>query len=1180
MGVRLVAGRAGAGKTHWCQSQIADALAERLIDGPPLILLTPEQAALQMERALLARSPSGTLGRCEVLSFRRLAHRILSLTAQPVPEIISPNGSQMVLRHLIAKHRRSLKEFAKVAHRTGFIQSVQQTIVELLQDCVSIDDLEECEELARSDGDPSEARLHDLSLIYRAYLDFLGSQRVDPEGVLDLARARMASGDFIVGARIWIDGFAGLTGQQLRMIVALAQRAAHIDVALLLDTKRGQAADPDAAPDELSIFVRMEQTWATLSKSLYDAGVEIEPPKLLGQDVLPRFEHCPVLANVELRLFSVVPDAKSQPDRSENPDSIRIIEFADRRQEVAAVVRQIRDLVVDPPSFSKDKKPLRYRDIAVIVRDLEPYHDLLSADLTAAGIPFFIDRRQPTHHHPLVRFVRASLALAGGGDIPQNVVSLLKSSLTGLDNLPANELENYLLAYRLSAPGAWREPWTHSPDPDSIDTKDGVERPLSPSLEAVLARINIARQTLVDAFADWWPDGEAGSRSRHCKKWVAGLYELMERLQIRKSLAAWASAADSCDDLAEPTLHRQVWADLVKLLDELSEVLGETSMTARQFREVVDAGLAEFTLGLVPPTLDQVLVSSIERSRHPPIRAAFVLGLVDGQFPAAHADDSLLSDHERSVMQKADVPLTRSRLHRILDERALAYIAFTRTGEFLWASHPASDERGRSLEPSPFWSGLIAASGVSSESAESSVETTIDVCSAPQLSAELALHLRKWCEESLSDTAANPWLALFEWSKSQPLLREPLSAALRSFSPIAATGQLSAGFIQRLWHPPHTTSVSRLESFARCPFQHFATYGLQLSPRPTQEVRVAQIGRLYHEILEQFVNELMETGQTLKELSPAQVAESLSRSCELIVPRFAEAAHLDDPDQRKLSWRCGKELPAAIDAHKTGLAQTGLSPIAVEKKFGFNDADALPAIALKLSDGRQVLIRGKIDRIDLLPLGDKSLAMVFDYKRSMGKRLRLEEVYHGLALQLLAYLLVIRDHGDKLSNTRIIPTGSFYLPLVAGLPRVDHPSEADKAGFNPHAEMRPAGVFDFDWIDSLDPECTDGTRSRTIRAGKLKDGKLANANRSDAVASGQLPLLLDHVRSKLTSLAEAWLSGDVAVRPAHLGKDLPCTYCDYRAVCRFEHATRETNALVRMTNTEVLTAIAEAAAHE
>ncbi|HVP11260.1 MAG TPA: ATP-dependent nuclease subunit B, partial [Phycisphaerae bacterium] len=191
MAVRLIAGRAGSGKTHWCQGQICEALASSLVEGPRLIMLVPEQAALQMERGLLAMSPARTLGRCEVLSFRRLAHRILNESAGPTPAILSPTGRQMALRHLIARHRKSLREFAGVADRGGTVAAVARTITELLQECASPDRLEAEGKAALAEQDPSGPRLHDIALLYRAYLDYLGSQRVDPEGVLDLARSRL-----------------------------------------------------------------------------------------------------------------------------------------------------------------------------------------------------------------------------------------------------------------------------------------------------------------------------------------------------------------------------------------------------------------------------------------------------------------------------------------------------------------------------------------------------------------------------------------------------------------------------------------------------------------------------------------------------------------------------------------------------------------------------------------------------------------------------------------------------------------------------------------------------------------------------------------------------------------------------------------------------------------------------
>jgi ATP-dependent helicase/nuclease subunit B len=448
MAVRLIAGRAGCGKTHHCLTQIASMLEARLIDGPRLILLVPEQAGLQMERSLLTRTRARLLGRCEVLSFRRLAHRLLSDSAAPSPVVMTPIGRQMALRYLIGRHHRELTEFARVANRPGFVASISATLTELLQESASVEQLESAATDAQRAQHPSALRLHDVALLYRVYLEYLGSQRVDPEGVLDLARARLSECELLSGAHVWIDGFAGLTQQQQRMIVALARHTAEVQIALLMDDRR-----TDGPPDELSLFARTEQTWAVLSRALREAGVAIEPPLLLSCDPAPRFARSELVL-LERNLFR--DESAASPRDPSSPAGcgpVRYVVAPDRRAECAAAARAILDLV------QAEQSPMRFRDIAVIVRDLEPYHDLLSAELAAHGIPFFIDRRRPTYHHPLVQWIRAALALLIDRRVDQTVCQLLKTGLVSVDPEEADTLENYLLAHGIEDAAAWDEPW-------------------------------------------------------------------------------------------------------------------------------------------------------------------------------------------------------------------------------------------------------------------------------------------------------------------------------------------------------------------------------------------------------------------------------------------------------------------------------------------------------------------------------------------------------------------------------------------------------------------------------------------------------------------------------------------------------------------------------------------------
>ncbi len=1153
MGIRLIAGRAGSGKTWWCQERIRRALAERLIDGPRLIMLVPEQAGLQMEGTLLATSAAQALGRCDVLSFRRLARRILNEATGPTPTALTTTGRQMALRHLLGRRHRSLREFGKVTRHAGFIVELSLGVAELLQECVSVEQLEACASEAADAGDAGAARLHDVALLYRAYLDYLSDQRVDPEGVLDLARARLGRAEWLAGSHIWIDGFAGFTRQQARMIATLGAVASQVDIALLLDPEA--SGGWGAGPDELSLFARTEQTWASLQKELIEAGLAIEPTVRLGGEARPRFAKSPSLRELERRFFATETDEAASPQgdgvssaSTSQPDAcVRLVEARDRRTEVDAAIRMIVDLV------QREEDPMRYREIAIAVRDLTPYHDLISAGLQRHGIPFFIDRRRPTYHHPLVQAIRAALGLMGGGRFDESILQLLKCGLSGLTDGEADGLENHCLAFGLWMPGMWDETWTTPQAPAGVED---------------------ARGRLRTHLGEWWPTDPTHRGRPKARVWAERLVGLLERLGVAERLATWSEQAEARGDLDEAAEHEHVWGDWVTLLEEFVAALGDERMTGRQFRAVIESGLSEFTLGLTPPTVDQLLVGSIERSRHPAVRAMLVLGFCDGAFPARAIDDAILGDRELAYLAERDVAVGRTRQQRIVDERLLAYIAVTRPSELLWVGFPQSDDEGKPIAASPYWPALRAAlPGVVVETAGPVGVEAISTVS--DLAGGLATHLRRWVDGRLDDEAATAWLTLYDWARSPARvgIRSVVGSALASLG-AATEAHLDAAATRKLLPGPYRTSVTSLERFAACPFRHFAEHGLRLEQRRVHEIGAADYGKLYHTILEQFVSELIDTGAQLADLSPSDIAKQLDGLCDRVIPAYAAEWNLGLTEHAGVKRRSKAELPDALRGQKSTVGKTPLEPAMTEAAFGEGGGDALPALVLTTSRGVEVLVRGRIDRVDFVDAGEASLAVVFDYKRSLNKRLRLDEVFHGLALQLLAYLLVLRRGGGSPERGKIIPGGAFYVPLIGSFERLKHPSEADAEGFDPFARFKPRGVVDFDWIDELDPAMSAGA-AHAFAVKRKKDGGISNLDTSDAVADGALPQLLGHVRRKMTELAEAWIGGEIAVRPARLGKGIACSYCPMRSVCRFEYATHAVRMLSPMKRTVVLKALAD-----
>ncbi|MBI5764500.1 MAG: exodeoxyribonuclease V subunit gamma [Planctomycetes bacterium] len=1150
MGVRLIAGRAGSGKTHRCLSQIRDRLAESLVEGSRLILLVPEQAGLQMERSLLAMSGAGTLGRCEVLSFRRLAHRILSEAAGPSPVPLTPYGRQMALRLLISRNYRRLREFAKVAERPGFVHAISLSMAELMQEAVTIESLQEAAGRAESEGHPAAARLHDVSLLYHAYLEYLGSERVDPEGVLDLSRARMGDAPWLQGAEVWIDGFAGFTRQQARMILALGRVAGHVDIALLLDPARvGHAAD------ELSLFARTERTWAELAESLREEGVTVEPAVFLNAASRPRFASAPMLDALERDLFSVPRRSGFAATTEGEPNStIRFVQAPDRRSEVTAAVRAVQDLV------TRANSPLRYRDIAIVVRDLEPYHDLISAALQSSGIPFFIDRRRPTYHHPLVQVVRAALSLHSDGRIDRAMSALFKSGLSGLPDDLADAMENYALAHGLVSAATWDEPWRF-PLPGMGDEK----RP-SRAAVARLGEIEAGRARLREQLGDWWPSDEVQKGKRPCREWTSGLFALLERLQVTPALGRWCHEATARGELDEADEHQAVWNDFVKLLDELVAALGDEAMTRRQFREVLESGLSQLSLGLVPSTLDQVLVSSIERSRHPPVKAVLVIGFGAGQFPASVSEDTILADEERGWLEAGGVKLTRTRKGRLLDERMLAYIALTRPSEFLWVSYPTADERGRELGPSPYWGHVRSALPDIAEEVIAEGDAR-NVGTEGELVAGVTAWARERCQRAEGNEQSAAWAAAYEWGRSNDRIARALKASLGILMD-RSQGMLSKETASALWRSPYRTSVTAMEQYAECPFRHFAARGLSLQERHTHDIAAMDMGKVYHRVLEQFVNELIETGRPLTEIPVEEIAANLDRLCKSAVPEYAEQVRMEEREKRLALWRGGVELPPAVRGAKALLGRTRLRPWRTEMAFGLDGEGALPALEIATPKGRKVLLRGRVDRVDLVQGGQ--VAVVFDYKRSSGSRLKLDRVYHGLALQLLSYLLVLRNHVKTADGAAIKPGGAFFLPLLGGLESVGDPIAAAEDLPDPAKAFRPRGIVDFDAMGLLVSEFGEGQNQTFNVFRKKDDGSLGNEKTTDAVKGDQLPKLLDYVHGKLGELADSWIDGDVHVRPARLGRELPCTHCVYRGVCRYDYSAKQTNMLAELSRPEAI----------
>ncbi len=1167
MSVRFIIGRAGTGKTYHCLKTLRTHLRQDPVDGPRLIFLVPEQAGLQMEQAILDDKDVPVAHRANVFSFQRLAFKVMQDVGESSQQAISDTARVMVVTHLFRTLSSQLRYYQKVDRLSGFCSDVALIIKELVQDGVTPEQLDSASIVHENDASQQATKIHDLQLIYKAYLDYLGEGLVDPSQYLEIARRHFSTCDWLCGAHVWVDGFASLSGQETTTLVELAKWASHLDITLLADAQDFITSQRNTQPKVVSeLFRRMHATYSDMERAFVSAGIELQPALLLRPKIPPRYSGHPTIAQIEQNLFTSQAAIASTPAGS-TPD-VELVELPSRRLEAYYAASRICDWV------QRKQNPLRYRDIAIIVRNLDHYHHLIAAALASNNIPYFIDHRRSLAHHPLIMLLGTSVQLADDGFSMDTVRALLKTGLLPICHEEADELENHLLAHGIEGRAHWMDAHWPSLSSNAPSTNRSSRNKPNPHERASLDRIDRSRQAFVSALAPWF-ELDAATHTKTGSEWATWLRDWLDTLNIETQLLQWSEEAQDNGDVDQAAEHRQVWRDVQTFFDELALAFEHETLTITDLASTLEQGLGALTLGIAPPMIDQVLVGAIERSRHPEVKAVLLLGFNDGVFPQPATENAILNDDDRAMLEQAGVPTRSSARDRTLDESMLAYVALTRASESLVVTYATSDENSKSLRPSPYVNALLRAQpGLVSHHIHDPIQhrQSWDIGTSSDLAGRLAMEFRM--RPAIEDDQTQSrifWNELYESLRSE--LRNDPGCQL-AFQAIDAprTTSINQQAAAKLRDKTLHTSVSRLETHATCPFKYFANYDLDLRERPQAALKATDIGTIYHAVLEDFFGCLVTKQQRLSDFSEAQVSDQLQQSWERVSVQFnthgatartKDAFTMDRTPAALMRVLLTQRQLAMAGAYKT---------IACELAFGFNPEDSLPALELTTPKGRSVALKGYIDRVDIATSGDELYGIVVDYKRTRNKKLDLSSVYHGLSLQLMSYLLVLEAHGRQLAGKPIKPLAGLYISLLTNYEKLDHPADHETITDRIAKASKPRGLLQVDQYDLLDNNKRIGW-SDLYSVFLKKDGSLGHVDQGDAVDEIGLNAILRHTKDTLGALADNIYDGLVAVKPYRLGTSSPCTWCSFGSVCRFELGLCEARFLDRMKRSDVLSRI-------
>ena len=1049
--------------------------------GRQALLLVPEQYTLQAERDALEALEVKGFFRLQVLSPSRLANHVFERAGRDERELIDERGQALTLARVLWELRSDLACYASAREKPGFPGKLLEAISELKGADISPQRLAEWLDAQEA---PSP-KLRDLSLLYAAYEEAMAGQLADREDRERELLTRLASSTLFDGHLVIAYGFDLLTPPLTRLLRLLAARADSLALYMVMDRAREGEADPfHSVADSVEAFTRL------LTMDSLPWRWDWPPP---GADPRPQ-----ALRHLDHQLLR----ARQQPYEGP-PEGLRLYAGRTPHDEIRQVAQQI---------HSQLSMGMSAEGIAVYLAQ-DSYAPLVANVFADYGIPHFVAIRQPLLAQALVRCLLDALRCVQAAAWPSRAVySYLKSPYSPLQPQQAFQLENYARAHGVRG-AAWTRPFT----------RGGEE--LAQEMEA-LRQLAI---TPVMALRDGLTRSRAASAS------IAAVLRFLEDIGARGRVMALDERLGELGLHEEAQRAGQVWAQLMELFAQMDQLLGQRRVPLGRFAQWFQAALERSSLATLPPQQYSVQAGLLGQLMARQPHSVYVLGLNAGALSLS--GETLIQDPERErISQGLDTRMNLSLPQREGIRLLDFWKALSQAGQQVQLSYALSDDQGKALSPlieltriRAMFPRLVEEGGAVGSPREARPFT-------PATALDEVARLMATGEMS------PPWWAAWAWLQAHPDWAHQargVEAALRGDDPNKSIpAQVAAAL-----HPQGVVSVSRLETYAGCPFRHFVDYGLRPSERKEWELRHTDLGSFYHAAMDGFTTRAM-AHPDWPAMDRGQAEGLMDEVLGELTAGWEEAPWADTPRARSRAQGPLNLCRRMAWSLTEGGAASAFRPAHSELRFGL--PGGLPPLHIQLPGGGLLRLRGTIDRLDTVVLDEGlRLLRVVDYKSGQTS-LVAGDLEAGVQLQLMLYL---RAALTLLMDFQ--PAGAFYQRLADPLVRADSAQEAQKEA---RKALRLDGVLlaDARVIQGMDQAQPPVSLVDYLR----KDGSLRESGK--LLTREELEGLMDLAQKKVVELARGIFSGHIARAPLVRASGLAeCDFCVYQGICRTERISSE-----------------------
>ena len=1046
-----------------------------------------------------------------------MATRVFDSCGGRAINVIEDSGKNMLIYKLLKDKGEELQYFCKISKKQGFVGTVSKSITEFKKYNISEEILREKE--LQIDKDELKEKISDLLNIYESFNGALHKEYKDSEDILTILANKLRECTLYNGAEVWVDEFTTFTPQQIEVLKVLAKQCKNINITLCSD------GEDSSKGGEADIFSVITSTENKIIKMMQENNISYKEPVYLNNKNIYRFKESNELEHLEKYFFNY----PFKIYKGKNKD-VRLYKANNNYNEIEWVAQDILRLVRD--------KGYRYKDIAVVCREIDSYDKITSVIFNEYNIPYFLDKKREILSNPLVVLIISSLEILSTNWSYESVFKYVKSGLITLESTYIDKLENYILANGIKG-----YKWTR-------DLIGNTDEELTQEEIEIFEYMEEIRRPIINLYNKIKGDVTV-------RKYCTALYEFLLEINAFETMDKWLENFNEHGMQDKIKEYTQVPSIVMDMLDQAVEVLGDEKVDLKTFSKILISGFEEKEIGVIPMALDQVNIGDIARIKGRDVKALYIVGANDGVLPSANKDEGILSDEDRLELKQLGIELASDTRSRVFEEQFMVYTALTIPSNYLMITYPMADFEGKSLRPSiiiPRLKKILPRLQEESEIFNKNLlnDKYHNITAPTPTFNELIEALRKEYEK---EEIEPHWVETFKWFEESDEFKDRTKIIFNGLNYTNLIERIPREKMKQLYSNDNGRlmfSVSRIEKYAQCPFSYYVQYGLKAKDRKVYEFSAPDLGSFMHDILDKFTNKIKKENIAWSDLTKERCSEIVNELVNTKLKNETNSILNSNKKYQYFSERFKKTISKSVTVISEQMRKGEFDIFKSEFDFGdFKDSDP---IKLELPSKETVYLKGRVDRIDKVELNGETYIRIVDYK-SGSKSFDLNELYYGLQIQLLVYLDAILKNSEQILKTQCMPGGILYFKIDNPIIKSKKALSEEEIQVEVLKKLKMDGLLlkNVELVKAMDNDME--TYSLIIPAAFKKDGDFTST--SSVVTESQFELLRNYVNDKMIEICEEMLSGEVKIEPCKSSKVTYCDYCDYSAICQFDTSIRD-----------------------